>query len=117
MNTFTITDAHKEELYKISLNHYQNLSRLRLNNGHKLFKIDVESGKLNTAIYTNIGSKVVVTPELGQIYIGALNEKNALKKFIKVLQYVNTVVEHNKSAHLTLEGDHKIINAKSNNTQ
>jgi len=97
MNHFEITAEHKEVLYGMSFTQYKRLDTIRISNGHELFKMAIEDGivsKVTCAIEKN---RIKLTPELGHIYVGALNLKNAHKKFANILIYVNNqVVEANK---------------------
>lgn len=69
------------------------IGRIKPHQGHTLFEIDIETGEINKAKFEStdvkwedavngiISKKRKVIVKTGYIYISALNEKNALKKY------------------------------------
>ena len=116
MNTFEITDAHKEVIYGMSITQYKNLSKIRIPNGHELFKMRIDDGVVSKVTCVIEHNKVGIVPELGHIYVNALNLPNAHKKYANILQYVNSIVmtakktaeDLSKQVPFVLKGDGQI---------
>ena len=110
MNKIIITDDHKEIMYGMSLNQLKNIDRIYIYDGHSLFKVDIASGILIKAEYKIVNNSPKFNYEPGCLYISALNENNAQKKFAKLLVKVDRNVKENKdnlnkSTYFSLQGE------------
>lgn len=111
-----LTDDQKNVLYNIALIQYKNISRLKIYNGHDVFKLEIDTGIVSKAIYdSNIDTNFNLKYEIGHIYIPALRLATAMDKFVRIVKYANYIIAENslndakKDASLSLKGDEQII--------
>lgn len=93
------TEKRTEILFRMGINQFKNLHNLRINNGHSIFKMnvdslavtltDVEEVEVTNPKTGKTGTNLKIKHEPGYIYIPALNIKSAIKKFNKVVAYAN----------------------------
>lgn len=121
-----ITDKHKEVLYGQSIVQYRNISRIKMCNGHQLFKMNIDTLSIGLAKYkvevikedNKEYKKFSIEFESGNIYIPALNLRNAFIKADKILYLVDNMIKKNeeiannpvKPIHSFLRGVEQINN-------
>jgi hypothetical protein len=121
-----ITDKHKEVLYEQSLTQYRNIARVKVANGHQIFKMSIETLLVNLADYTvevvkednKEYKKIKIEFVFGYIYIPALNLKNAVRKANMILYTIDNMIKKNmeiiddpaKPMHSSLRGAEQINN-------
>lgn len=119
------TEKRTEILFRMGINQFKNLHNLRINNGHSIFKMnvdslavtltDVEEVKVTNPNTGKTGTNLKIKHEPGYIYIPALNIKNAIKKFNKIVAYASYLTtiqkdDADQSHLLSLKGDEQINN-------
>jgi len=103
MIQINVTEQHKEILYGQSIVQYRNISRIKVANGHQIFKMNIDTLSIGLANYKvevvkedeKEYRKFSIEFESGQIYIPALNLKNAIRKANKILYIVDIMVKKN----------------------
>lgn len=96
-----ITEKQKEFLYGQSLVQYKNIDKIKVNEGHKVFKMAIDTLIITTANYDieiiqegkRKYKKLNLKYEPGHIYIPALNIKNASKKAGKIIKIVDNIIK------------------------
>ena len=114
----------KELLHEMNLSQYKNFNKLRVSNGHEIYRMNIEDGVVSKAEgtidteydkFNRPYKKNNVKYELGYLYVNALNLKNAHKKFNNIMYYVYKRVALNK---LQQDNQHlSSLRAGLNNTE
>ena len=120
MSKIIVTDDHKEVMYGMSLNQAKDVDRIYIYTSHSLFKVDIASGMLTKAEYKIVNNSPKFNYEPGYLYIPALNENNAQKKFARILVRVDRNVKENKESlsnpHISFYGGDEQINSDKPDT-
>lgn len=100
-----ITEKQKEFLYGQSLVQYKNISNIKVYEGHKVFKMAIDTLIITVATYDieiiqegkRKYKKLNLKYEPGNIYIPALNIKNASKKAGKIIKIVDNIIKREEN--------------------
>lgn len=97
-----LTELHKQKLRELSLLQYKNISNLKMHPGHTLFKMVIDDGLItNVPITSTIKEKDGVKYkestfefDINSVYVGALNLKSAIKKFVNLVVAADFEIAH-----------------------
>lgn len=100
-----VTEKQKEFLYGQSIIQYKNIANIKINEGHKVFKMSIDTLIITVANYDieviqegkRKYKKFNLKYEPGNIYIPALNIKNASKKAGKILYIIDNIIKREES--------------------
>lgn len=110
MNKIQLTEAHKDLMFKMSVNQYAKIDKIFIHNGHSLFKMNIETTEITPAstLEDKQGSDAFVF-QVGHLYQPALNIKTIVKKFDRIITVVDAIIKSDKTAvsstSLLLRGD------------
>lgn len=97
-----LTELHKQKLRELSLLQFRHIGNLKLHPGHSLFKLTIEDGLISIVpIKSTIKEKDGIEYkentfefDINSVYVGALNLKSAIKKFVKLVVAADFEIAH-----------------------
>jgi hypothetical protein len=99
MENINLTDAHRELLYGFSLQQGANITRLRMYDGHNIFRYSILEDTLIRVAMERKGSKIKFEYMPGHIYFFCLNKHSAEDKLNKLFKDVDDTIK----SQLTLD--------------
>ena len=95
-----LTDDQKNILYNMALTQSKNISKLRIHNGHSIFRLEIDTGTVSKAIYdsepvVSVGTKFTLKYEINYIYVPALRLETAINQFIRIIKHANYIIAEN----------------------